>query len=199
MTGLDRGAALIMAILTLALVAAVAAALALGAAGEALLAGEFARFHEGRYAADAGLARAIADLPAIDDWNALVNGAVASTFTDGPAAGVHTLADGSTLDMLRVASSAPCGAVARCPWRLFAYGPLASLLPAGSIRSTFYVVVIVAGDPVEADANRGALIVRADAFGPRGAHQIAQAVVERSPDAAWPIRTRALAMVAGPQ
>jgi hypothetical protein len=93
---------------------------------------------------------------------------------------------------------------------LFAYSPAAALLPAGAVRSSFYLVVLVADDPSETDGNpavdgsspcgagesppacnpgSGALAVRAEAFGPRGAHQIAEAVLERAGDGGV-VRTR---------
>ena len=38
-------------------------------------------------------------------------------------------------------------------WRLYAYGPVHDFLPTGTINSPFYVVVWVADDPSETDAN----------------------------------------------
>lgn len=76
-------------------------------------------------------------------------------------------------------------------WQLFAFGPLRDLSP-GSIDSPFYVVVLVADDPSENDddplhdgedpaANPGAgvLMLRAEAFGPRGTHKIIELTVAR--------------------
>ena len=76
-------------------------------------------------------------------------------------------------------------------WQLYAYGPLSSLLPDGSIRSDFYGVVMAADDPSENDGNplldgtdtgnpgTGVLALRAEAFGPRGAHTIIETTVAR--------------------
>jgi hypothetical protein len=77
-------------------------------------------------------------------------------------------------------------------WRLFSWGPL----PTGPARAgpTSYVVSLVADDPSETDsdpiqdgiqsgqqANRGAgvLLVRAEAFGRRGAHRVVEGTVVR--------------------
>jgi hypothetical protein len=82
-------------------------------------------------------------------------------------------------------------------WQLYAYGPLAALLAPGAIRSQFYIVVLVGDDPAENDnapyldggapatgepANAGTdvLLLRAEAFGPRGAHARADATLERN-------------------
>ena len=177
----EGGAALIVAVLTLTMVGAVAAALALNAATDAMLAAEFERAHEARYAAEAGLERAIADLPAIVDWNALAGGLAASTFVDGPPLGGRTLADGSTLELSRVPPTPA--------WHLFAYGPIDALLPGGRIRSRFYIVALVAAAP-SVSGTQQAVWLRCEAFGPRGSHQMAQAVLEPSGDPLRPVRTR---------
>ena len=77
-------------------------------------------------------------------------------------------------------------------WRVFAYGPIARLLQARGIASSFYVVVMIADDPAENDgdpsadgddaANPGShtVSVRAESFGPRGAHRTIDATVARS-------------------
>jgi hypothetical protein len=76
-------------------------------------------------------------------------------------------------------------------WRPYAYGPLAALPASDPIRSLFYVIVMVADDPSENDDDplhdgavagnpgRGLLSLRAEAFGPRGAHKVVEATVAR--------------------
>ena len=79
-------------------------------------------------------------------------------------------------------------------WKLYAYGKLADIAAAGSIESPYYVVALVADDPSENDGDpahdgsgavgvpnpgAGVLVVRAEAFGPRGAHRIVDATVAR--------------------
>jgi hypothetical protein len=217
-----RGAALVVAVLTLTLVAALAAALALGATMETTISGDFARMLEARYAAEAGLERAIAELPAIGDWSLVVAGAARSTFVDGPSSGMRTLPDGTSLDLTRVAALANTANAEQRPWgannpawQLFAHGRVDALLDAGSIRSSCYVVVLAADDPSETDADpaidgavpcaagesppacnpgSGAIALRAEAFGPRGAHQVLEAIVERSSGAGAMLRTRAQLM-----
>ena len=76
-------------------------------------------------------------------------------------------------------------------WRLYAYGPASSLLPTSTINSSYYVIVMVADDPSENDndplhdgesqtnAGAGVLELRAEAFGPRGAHTVLELTVAR--------------------
>ncbi len=77
-------------------------------------------------------------------------------------------------------------------WNLYAYGNLRDMMPTASINSPYYVVLMVADDPSENDgdptkdgasaANPGAgvLAMRAEAFGPRGAHRVLEITVART-------------------
>lgn len=168
-----QGAALIAAMLLLALVGALGAAVALASNSESAIAGDFVRAEEARYAAEAGLERAIGELPSVGDWTLAIGGVRVSTFTDGPPSGVRALADGTTIDLAHIVNLANCGKTASCSssdltgnatgqrpwgannpvWRPFAYGPLTALAVDGSIHSSCYVVVLVADDPAETDGN----------------------------------------------
>lgn len=84
-------------------------------------------------------------------------------------------------------------------WQPFAWGPLSGLLPAGDVEPPYYVVVMVGDDPSENDGdpladgaapcgpeetgacNPGTdrLAVRAEAFGPFGAHAILELTIAR--------------------
>ena len=76
-------------------------------------------------------------------------------------------------------------------WRLFAYGRLSTLLPPHAIDSAYYVLVMVADDPSENDNDplhdgssatnpgTGILALRAEAFGPRATHQVAELTIAR--------------------
>lgn len=77
-------------------------------------------------------------------------------------------------------------------WQLFAYGPVSELLPTDTIDSSFYVVVLAADDPSETDDNpladgvgagnpgAGVLTLRAEAYGPNGAHKVVEVTVART-------------------
>jgi hypothetical protein len=77
-------------------------------------------------------------------------------------------------------------------WRLFARGPLSALLPGSGIGAPYHVAVWVADDPAENDGNpsrdgtnqtnpgSGMIQLRAEAFGPVGAHRSVEATIARS-------------------
>jgi len=78
-------------------------------------------------------------------------------------------------------------------WHLYAYGPVNSLLPSNTINSPFYAVIMVADDPSETDNDpahdgtdpttnpgTGVLALRAEAWGPRGAHKVIELTVGRT-------------------
>ena len=87
-------------------------------------------------------------------------------------------------------------------WQLFAYGSVGDLLPTGTINSPFYVVVLIGDDPSESDGNPlldggppiqlangnvpnkndgvGVIALRAEAFGPRGAHKVIEMTVTKT-------------------
>jgi hypothetical protein len=190
-----------VALLSMLLMSALGAALVLTTTSETLVASNFRESLDGQYAADAALQRATDDLAVIADWNSVLGGLTQSTFVDGPPSGVRTLADGFRLDLDRARNLLNCRKPTSCTesdlnavtserpwgannpnWRLFAYGRLRSWLPASD--SPQYVVVLVADDPAENDddpvqdgiepANPGAgtIQLRAEAFGPRGVHQV---------------------------
>jgi hypothetical protein len=94
-------------------------------------------------------------------------------------------------------------------WQLYAYGNLNELMPTASVNSAYYVVVMVADDPSELDNDpskdgivpclnntiptfsgsppvascnpgTGVIALRAEAFGPRGAHKVIEMTVTRT-------------------
>ena len=201
---------IILALMATLLMSALGAALVLTTSSEALIAANFRNAQEGVYAADASLERAMADLGTLADWNAVLDGSASSTFVDGSPGGVRTLADGSLLDLGQTLNVLNCRKVTACSasdllantsqrpwgannpvWRLFAYGPLSSLLSPHAVESAYYVIVMIADDPSENDDDplrdgqgptnpgTGILSLRAEAFGPRGARQVIEVSVAR--------------------
>ena len=88
-------------------------------------------------------------------------------------------------------------------WQLYAYGKLADMLPASdTINSAYYVMVMVADDPSDNDNDpfhdgvvpcayptivppacnpgTGVIAMRAEAFGPRGAHKVIEVTLART-------------------
>ena len=96
----------------------------------------------------------------------------------------------SSGDMDAVTTERPWGAN-NPRWQLYAYGNLREMMPPGIVDSPYYVVSMVGDDPSENDGNPlqdgssednpGAriLFLRAEAFGPGGAHKVIEATVAR--------------------
>jgi PilX N-terminal len=211
----QSGIALIVAIMATLVVSALGVALILGSTSDTLMAANFSRSLEARYAAEAALERGAADAQAAADWTGVLTGLVPSTFVDGPPGGTRPLPDGTRLDLAGVVNLANCDRPSRCEeselasttaerpwgpnnprWQLYAYGPLTQLLPPGTALSSFYLVLLVGDDPAENDdqplvdggppvtgeaenAGRNMLVLRAEAFGPRGAHARIDATLDR--------------------
>ena len=111
-------------------------------------------------------------------------------------------------DMDQITAQRPWGAN-NPRWQLYGYGNLRDLTPASLASSAYYVVVMVGDDPSELDDDAatdgirpcgkavpvkgpdtpptwscnpgtGVITVRAEAFGPRGAHKVIEATVART-------------------
>ena len=189
------------------LIGAVGTALVLTTSVETLITRNFRDGAGAFYAADAAATHGAVELSRAADWSAALGGWVRSDFFDGSAGGARTLQDGSTIDLTEIVNLANCGTPSGCSaadlnatalarpwgvnnprWQIFASGRLADLLGA---PSAFYIVVLVADDPSETDGdplndgsgvgNPGSGIVRlrAEAFGPGGAHASVETVVAR--------------------
>lgn len=168
----EDGVALVVAILAMLLMAVLGAALVLNTSSETIAAHAFRGGAEGFYAADAVVEHVVDDLFTVPDWNAVIDGSVRSAFVDGPPGGIRALPDGSPLDLSQVVKRANSNSSAT--WRLYAYGPLNSILP-GRVNSPYYVIAMAAGNP-----GPGPLLLRGEAFGPGGIHKIVEVIVGRS-------------------
>lgn len=97
----------------------------------------------------------------------------------------------SVADMNTVTDDRPWGAN-NPRWQLYGYGPVNQLLPTGTLNSNMYLIVWVADDPSEDDndpttdgnnANNkgsGVITLRAEAFGPGGAHKVIEVTLSRT-------------------
>lgn len=155
------GIAVIIALMAMLLVTALGVALVLTSSTETLISSHFLNGIKAFYAADAALDLAISALPA------------QTGFVDGPPSGLRRLSDGSSVDLDQVLKLANSG---NPVWRLYGYASLSHLLPASAGDLSFYVVVMLAGDPSGPDS---VVSFRAEAFGARSAHKVLQATVVR--------------------
>lgn len=197
---------IIIVLLVMLLMSAIGAALTLATATDMAIAGHFQRAQEAHYAAAGALEAAVGESRGIPDWNGVLDGSVRSATVDGPPAGVRMVA-GQPVDLAQLKALLECQQLAPCTdadirtvtadrpwgannprWRLFDYGSWAIV---GSAPSAFYTVVLVGDDPMEQDGDpvrdgaegtpgAGRVRVRAEAFGPSGAHAAVEALLERN-------------------
>jgi hypothetical protein len=208
----EDGLATVVATMALLLMSAFGAALVINTSYDIMVVANMQRGQEGMYAATAAMERALSDIQGTADWNSILQGAARSGFVDGPAGGMRRLPDGTLIDLGAVRNQVNCHQANPCAaaslvavtasrpwgannpvWVLYAYGPLAGLLPDGTVNSPWYVVVMSADDPSENDGDpyhdgtdaanpgTGRLALRAEGFGPRGSHAVVETVVSRTP------------------
>jgi hypothetical protein len=177
---------------------------------ETMIAANFRNSQEALYAADAAADHALAEAGAAADWDQLLNGTIQSAFVDGPPSGIRmvsgapvdlsqlvTLANCrkpttcSGAEMDAVTSERPWG-TNNPRWQLYAYGEVKNAVPDASADSPYYVVVLVGDDPSETDNDpladgggpnnpgAGVLLLRAQAFGPRGTHRTIEITIART-------------------
>lgn len=215
----EHGVALVVALMAMLLLTALGLALMLTTTTETMIAANYRDGVEGMYAADAGIERTMQDLLTVPDWNnvlatddgvtaRLTSGFIGDTLTP-------TLGDGRVLDLAKATAAINCPQVSPTPtscdsasmdlstaerpwgvnnprWHVYAHGPVQDFLPTGTINSPFYIVVWVADDPSETDANpladgtdktnpgSGVIQLRAEAFGPGGAHRVIEVTLART-------------------
>ena len=192
----ERGMALLLAIVMATILGVLGSVIALTARVETLVAGRFEQARELEYAAEGAMALALADLGGAD-WTAALGG-LPSSFTDGDPSGVRSLpgvrpvvlccGGGSLSSAIQQAANGGRTWGADTPnWRLYAWGPAASWLAGGAIRTPFYSSVWIADDPADNDGNPAAdanqvIAVYAVALGPGDGRRAVRALVARPMD-----------------
>ncbi len=213
----EHGSVLITVLLATMLMLALGTMLALTTATETAVAAHHRDAVEGLHAADAALSWATHDLAVAADWDAVLRGAAVSSLSDG-VAGPRRLADGTSVDLAALTNELRCGNPASCSaaamdavsafrpwgrnnprWQLYVHGPAARI---PGVDSRAYVVVWVADDPAETDADpltdggapardevgiggnpgRGTLSLIAHAYGPGAARRVIEASLSRPQD-----------------
>ena len=200
----DRGSALVLAVMALLVMMAAGGALVSISVTETHIAAHFERGAQAFYGAEAALASALVDLTAVNDWNRVLDGSIASTLRDGPPSGSRTVS-GSIVDLDEATHLLLCGRPAPCReseinavtaerpwgrnnprWQPYAWGPLA-----GEPQAPVYVIVWVADDPAETDGDplhdgaslenpgRGLLMLAAHAYGAGGVRRAIEVTVAR--------------------
>lgn len=170
----DRGAALVLAMMTVALLAALGLSLSVLTGVEMRVAANYTHAHEAMAAAETALEFAARETLGISDWDSIEAGSTRSAFVDGAPGGSRTLADGASVDLTALTAN-----LGNPNWRLFAYGALNRL---ENLQSNAYIVVWAAPDPA---GQAGVLVLRADALGPSGTRRAVQATISRWGILSW--------------
>ena len=198
----ERGIALIIALMAMMLLTALGAAVVMGSNTETHIAANYRNSQEALYAADAAVERVVQDLLLIPRWNDILGGTAQSGFVDGAMTAAKTLPGGGQMTLCCGANTATGQLQSETDtlnmwgannpqWKLFAWGPLADMLPNDQIDSPMYVAVWVADDPADgpdnssADGNplvdmNGTLTLHAEAVGPSGTRKIVEVTVART-------------------
>jgi hypothetical protein len=195
--------ALLSALLATALLMGLGLSILLLGSGETALSAQDRDARSLAHASRAASAVAIADLRVLPSWAELSSpgavpelSALPGRFVDTSLAPTVPWA-GPPLDLraltVRLQSeteaAAPAGASVPS-WRLFEYGPMATLMPEGGARSPAYLAVWVADDA-------GVVVTRAVAYGPGEGRSITEVSVAREAGLDPPGRLRILTVRPG--
>jgi hypothetical protein len=184
----DHGSALILALLATTLITMIGLALLSATSVERLVAASHRVGQELFYACEAGLEQALRDLRHEADWNSVLAGHTVGTFAIAPAE--HGEAWSSltvlTLGRQRESDELHGAGLDRPLWRLYGYGPLATLTLLESSAPRAFLVIWVADDALDGDGvptqdRNGSILVHAEALGWQGARRAIDVVLRRDP------------------
>lgn len=201
----ERGAALITALLATMLLTALGMAAVLVSNTEVMITANYRRSSEALHAADAAVELAVQDLLMVPRWNDVISGgtvgvadksSLTGSFVVGsynveldiPAGGKVKLCCDTTSvswQLQAETNAANLWGTNNPTWRLYAWGPLESVLPTSTVDSDVFVAVWVADDPSEDDNNpmadgNGVLTLHAEAYGSGGTRKIVEVTVSRT-------------------
>jgi len=187
----EHGTVLIATLMVLTLMGTLGAALALAVSTESVTAANYEAAQQTLYAADAGIERTVGELRGLPSWRSVPGPASTSgsgDFNDGSS--VARAPDGATLDFAQLTARRQTESNALHPntpdrpaWHLFAHASM-NRIAAGSANASPYVIVWVADDPDDLDADpatdtNDVVMVHAEAFGIRGSRRAIEATIQR--------------------
>jgi hypothetical protein len=193
----QHGGALLPVMLIMFLFSAIALGTSMVVRTETIVSARFRRAAEALYAADAGIAVALTELRPLPVWTPVLNGGIASAFSQGAFQGTLTVPGGGTILLCcgpgsvsdRVLMESRLSAIpARraVEWQPFLWSPLDPIVRT-AMPSRFVLVVFVADDDDgdgdrRSDAN-GVVILRSQAVEADGTQRAVEALVaRREPD-----------------
>ncbi len=205
----DRGIALVITLIAIAMFSALGLGVVLTTSAERLTMGNFDDSVHALNAADAALELAVNELGRIEDWNAVLTGVQLSPLIDGLPSGTRT-AGATTIDLTTLTNQLTCGRPTACSdaqigatsaerpwgtnnprWQPFVYGSLRAFIGAPATARDIYVIVWVGDDAREIDGDprvdggapagegRDVLRLRAEAFAAGGSRRAVEADLAR--------------------
>src|SRR5262245_61640730 len=165
----ERGIALVLVLLCAMLFLALGGALVVVVGSEATISASFREAAAALSGAEAAIVRVLPDFSAAPDLNSVIRGQVPSSFSDG-ASGLRRLPDGTDLNLAAATDLERCGEIGcttaqmdavtaerpwgvnNARWQIYGSGWLRDLAPALDAPNV-YVVVWIADDPLETDAD----------------------------------------------
>ena len=201
----QEGIALVAVLLAGMLLLALGLALLLTSNTETKIAANASSARQAVYAADAAIERARLDLASTPNWTTVLAGGTVpecaqtmSTFAATSCGGASLLVvalpgTSQTIDLRAATDALQARSDARNlwgandpVWRLYAFGPVASLVSDPPAWSPLYVALWVADDPSETDGvpsvdSNGILALHAEAYGPAGTERSIDATIARPP------------------
>lgn len=204
---LERGMALIVALLVLSVLSALGLGLSLVLSVDPMAAANQREAASTLYVARAGLELAARELAIAPSWDAWLSGAATSAWVDGASSGVRRLPTGESIDIGVLTNQLVCRRDAPCSdaqaaaitrnrpwgannprWRPFLYGPTAGL-GLGLLSDQHFLIAWIGDDGAETDdkpgedgvaeAGGGVVRVLVQAFGPFHSRQSVQAHISR--------------------
>ena len=208
----NRGVALVMVLVALAVCSALGLGLVLATLSERFANANYSESIHAANAAEAAIHVAVRELSLISDWDSVLGGTQQSRFVEGtPPADLAVVTNeltcgraSSCTDLERRASTSARPWGANNPvWQVFLRAPLATFLTIPAASADMYLVVWVGDDARETDADplhdggagegRNAVRVHAEAFGRTGTRRGAEADVVRQSAGirvqSWRVRT----------
>jgi hypothetical protein len=192
----QHGAALFLALVSAALISAIAASLIVTTSVDMTIAGSHRASMETMYSVEAGAERAIAELAGIPDWSAVLASPpsnLVSSFDDKSPTALAPDGRILSIPVLTTARQALSDAVygqsrfgADSPvWRLFGHAPFSQIVPSTLIAPPGYILVWVADDGGDADGNpavdsNGQVLVYGDAYGVSGGRRALEVAIGRA-------------------
>ena len=176
----ERGIALLITLMSTLALVAIVAALAPGISTEAAIVANHRRAVRTLYAAEAAAMFVAHELQQMANWDPVLDGGLRSRLwvTRGGSTDLETMTRS-----LRRSGSGADRAGAGLTWRLWARGPLGTVIPNDPSRGAVQVAVWLARDPAVSLAPPGTDVValHAAAFGLTGAHRAIQIRLVRLP------------------